>query len=297
MSKSDKELQKEMLLYYRMQNQRLMLEEQQMQETAKMQVKNQEGLLKMSAKVKRLKDKQIIDTLYAIIVKKWEEEKEISYNNREGDIFGVLEVQEWFLNKGIDIKSIGLDEVAYSWRHPEQLNSEEPHSYFDIYGFKERIRWSKILLSIRKKLNEYVDQEERKAFADIVDKLVKRARQDNLFSVTSAHVRQYASELGIDISRQLNLLTNATTVKLQKEFGGQEPKRKRTLTSSLKIEVFKRDNYTCQECGRGREAKLHVHHIMPVSRGGTDEMSNLITLCESCNEAIGNRIYKMKPKS
>ena len=94
----------------------------------------------------------------------------------------------------------------------------------------------------------------------------------------------------------MNLLTNAVSTKLTKEFGGNEPKRKRTLTNSIKIEVFKRDNYTCQECGAGREAKLHIHHIIPFARGGTDEMRNLITLCDSCNMAIGNRVYKMKPK-
>lgn len=294
----NRELNREMLNYYQMQNQRLLLEDQQLQETVKTQEKNQKELLKISAKVKKLNDKKLISTLYSIIVKKWQDEGEINYTGRnEGiDVFNVLEVQEWFLNKGIDTKAIGLDGVSYIWRMTERLNTEEPRSYFDIYGFKERIRWSKILLNVRKALKGYIDKEEQVAFAETVDRLVKRARQDSLFSVSTAHIKQFASELGIDTSRQLSLLTNAASTRLQKEFGGQEPKRQRTLTNSIKIEVFKRDNYTCQECGAGREAKLHVHHIIPFSRGGSDEMSNLITLCESCNEAIGNRIYKMKPK-
>ncbi len=294
-TKADKELQREMLHYYKMQNQRLLLEEQQNKDALQIRDKTQMELLKMSAKAKKLNDKLLVDTIYSIIIKKWEDEETII--DERINIFEVLEVQEWFLNKEIDLKTIGLDSANYSWRMAGTLNAEEPRSYFDLYGLKERIRWSKIILNIRKKLIEYRVVQERATFADIVDKLVKRARQDNLFSVSTAHIKQFASELGIDTSRQLSLLTNAVSTRLQKEFGGQEPKRTRTLTNSIKIEVFKRDNYICQECGASREAKLHVHHIIPFSRGGSDEMSNLITLCESCNEAIGNRIYEMKPKN
>lgn len=63
-------------------------------------------------------------------------------------------------------------------------------------------------------------------------------------------------------------------------------KRKRThVPKGLRKEVFKRDNYTCCECGAKKEdgATLHIDHIIPVSKGGTDELSNLQTLCADCN--------------
>lgn len=47
-------------------------------------------------------------------------------------------------------------------------------------------------------------------------------------------------------------------------------------------EVFKRDNYTCQYCGQ-IGGKLEADHINPFSKGGSDEMSNLITSCRKCN--------------
>ena len=65
-----------------------------------------------------------------------------------------------------------------------------------------------------------------------------------------------------------------------------KPKRKRThIPRGLRHEVFKRDNYTCVECGARKEdgATLHVDHKIPVSKGGTDELSNLQTLCSDCN--------------
>ena len=65
-----------------------------------------------------------------------------------------------------------------------------------------------------------------------------------------------------------------------------KPKRKRTnIPRGLRHEVFKRDNYTCVECGAKKEdgATLHVDHKIPVSKGGTDELDNLQTLCSDCN--------------
>ena len=39
------------------------------------------------------------------------------------------------------------------------------------------------------------------------------------------------------------------------------------------------------ECGASKDdgATLHVDHKVPVSKGGTDELSNLQTLCSDCN--------------
>jgi hypothetical protein len=58
--------------------------------------------------------------------------------------------------------------------------------------------------------------------------------------------------------------------------------------SELSSRVKKRDGYKCQKCGGmgapDGNADLHAHHIRPKSKGGSDEMDNLITLCRSCHE-------------
>ena len=295
---TETKLQEEMLRYYQKQNERLRIQEQQemsehaLQEASlKEQEKKEKELQQMGKKLKKMKDKDLIQNVSSIIIKTWKETENIPKNLDYFDVFSVLEVQEWFLNKGIDVITLGLTSHSFDFGRGLSYN------YFDEYGMSEKIRWNKLIIKISKKLREWINQKEREEFDDKVNALVKRAREDNLFSVTTAHIKQFAPELGIDTSRQMNLLTNAVSTKLNKEFGGNEPKRKRTLTNSIKVEVFKRDNYTCQECGAGREAKLHVHHLIPVSRGGTDEMSNLVTLCDSCNFAIGNRVYKIKSKS
>lgn len=49
--------------------------------------------------------------------------------------------------------------------------------------------------------------------------------------------------------------------------------------------VLTRDNYTCQCCGK-KKCRLEVHHIKFRSDDGSDDLENLITLCEDCHKAI-----------
>lgn len=73
--------------------------------------------------------------------------------------------------------------------------------------------------------------------------------------------------------------------------------------ATLREAVFTRDGYTCQYCGRtiGDDAILHVHHIIYRSQGGTNRMSNLITVCDKChtpaNHKPGGKLYNWKPKT
>ena len=70
----------------------------------------------------------------------------------------------------------------------------------------------------------------------------------------------------------------------------QRKKRRANLKPSLRFKILHRDQYRCQTCGATAEdgAKLHVDHILPVSKGGTNDESNLRTLCSECNIGRGN---------
>ena len=65
--------------------------------------------------------------------------------------------------------------------------------------------------------------------------------------------------------------------------------QRRLMSDSLRYDVMKRDGFRCKLCGATAKdgVKLHVDHIIPVSRGGKTEMSNLRTLCERCNLGKG----------
>lgn len=57
------------------------------------------------------------------------------------------------------------------------------------------------------------------------------------------------------------------------------------MSESLRYDILKRDNFKCQICGTTASdgAKLHIDHIIPVSKGGKTTPSNLRTLCDRCN--------------
>ena len=55
--------------------------------------------------------------------------------------------------------------------------------------------------------------------------------------------------------------------------------------------VFKRDNYTCQYCGKVGE-KLEADHIIPFSKGGSDDLENLTTSCRKCNRSKRDKSVK-----
>ena len=64
------------------------------------------------------------------------------------------------------------------------------------------------------------------------------------------------------------------------------PRRfRRQVTNTF---LFARDHYRCQYCGRSaaelkpREA-LTRDHLIPMSRGGTNEWTNVVTACSTCN--------------
>lgn len=66
---------------------------------------------------------------------------------------------------------------------------------------------------------------------------------------------------------------------------------RKIMNDDIRYNVLKRDNYTCQLCGLTVKdgAKLHVDHIIPVSKGGKTVMSNLQTLCDRCNIGKSNK--------
>lgn len=67
--------------------------------------------------------------------------------------------------------------------------------------------------------------------------------------------------------------------------------RLRDLTwVDLRQAIFRRDNYTCVYCGhRGNTQTLQIDHVVPVTRGGSDDPSNLATACWLCNLQKGTR--------
>lgn len=66
--------------------------------------------------------------------------------------------------------------------------------------------------------------------------------------------------------------------------------KRKAVSKKMRFEVFKRDSFTCQYCGRkAPDIVLHIEHITPVSKGGKNTLMNLVTSCVECNLGKGAR--------
>lgn len=62
------------------------------------------------------------------------------------------------------------------------------------------------------------------------------------------------------------------------------PAKRKGLSKRLRFEVFKRDSFKCQFCGRAApDVVLQVDHLKAHAKGGTDDILNLVTACFDCN--------------
>ena len=64
------------------------------------------------------------------------------------------------------------------------------------------------------------------------------------------------------------------------------------ISKKIRFEVLKRDNFTCQYCSaKPPKVPLEIDHIMPVCKGGKNNIDNLITSCFDCNRGkSGNEL-------
>lgn len=64
--------------------------------------------------------------------------------------------------------------------------------------------------------------------------------------------------------------------------------KRKGIPQKVRFEVFKRDSFKCQYCGRSApDVVLRADHIEPHSKGGSDDITNLITACQDCNSGKG----------
>lgn len=66
-------------------------------------------------------------------------------------------------------------------------------------------------------------------------------------------------------------------------------KRPRPTVKLNKHEVFRRDNYRCQYCGRSG-TELTLDHVIPRRLGGKHSWDNLVAACRICNHRKGGRM-------
>ena len=86
------------------------------------------------------------------------------------------------------------------------------------------------------------------------------------------------------------IVTMSERIRFRKSVAGQRA----LMTANLRHQIKRRDDFTCQSCGISTSEKPHlllkIDHIIPLSRGGMTERSNLQTLCWKCNRSKSNKM-------
>ena len=80
-------------------------------------------------------------------------------------------------------------------------------------------------------------------------------------------------------------------------------RRNKKVAPAVRARVFRRDGYTCQQCGWTRaddhaEREKHyraglyltIDHVIPLAEGGPNHYANMQTLCSRCNQAKGKKL-------
>lgn len=69
---------------------------------------------------------------------------------------------------------------------------------------------------------------------------------------------------------------------------GCASKTKRWSTAAYDS-VYERDGEACRYCGEEDAELLTIDHVVPRIQGGSDDASNLVVCCKSCNSRKGGR--------
>ena len=130
--------------------------------------------------------------------------------------------------------------------------------------YKDRVKtWPKIILKKHKIINY-----EKNVFTLLVDEITseQRKRLIELCDLrTNEFVDKYPNRLGAKINRT-------------------------PVTGGIRYDVIARAKGLCQACGVSSNTRpIDVDHIIPTSRGGTNELDNLQALCYKCNREKNNR--------
>lgn len=73
---------------------------------------------------------------------------------------------------------------------------------------------------------------------------------------------------------------------------GERKEERRAFTKEERMQILKNTGGICACCGKKlTETNMTVEHIIPLSRGGTNDMENLTALCELHNKLKDNLLY------
>lgn len=187
----------------------------------------------------------------------------------------------YYLENNIDNLKNDIENIVYN----KNLYLEYIEEFDMISGHPE----NQILQELKMSEEKFLKYE---------NKLIKKYKYKDSFNLIANVKIYYLSPKGRNYYEKKDVLyfddliyiyNQYKTIRNNKKI--QEIERSK-MSASIRYDVLRRDNYRCQICGATQfdGVKLHVDHIIPISKGGKTEMNNLRTLCDRCNLGKSNKI-------
>lgn len=171
----------------------------------------------------------------------------------------------------------------------QEINNEYLYKVIEFFQFYLGADYPKL-----KRKTIFLNEKRYKKIEDKICKNFILKPPINLFieidlSYTSPAGRNhYSSKYQISTNQVYQLFQ---LIKERIEYKKSKEYQRNILSSSMRYNVLKRDNFRCQICGRSAQdgVTLEVDHIIPISKGGKTEYSNLRTLCKDCNRGKSDK--------
>lgn len=248
------------------------------------------------------------------ILKKIEKENEEIIKNISKNYKQLKEINDKYKFYTFNIKDRQIKQREYSLKNYDRALAKDIVMY-QIENNIDNIRFDIVNAYRNKKLYEeylkecdninYVNTEEDikntgfniKKFNKVEKKLLEKEKYKDVYNITVKVIVWYSSPKGQNNYSKNRTLQYEELSQLYMEWkktnGYKISARfeRAVINNDIRYEVLKRDNFRCKICGMSAEdgIKLHVDHIIPVSKGGKSTMNNLQTLCERCNLGKSNK--------
>jgi len=203
-------------------------------------------------------------------------------------------IDEWLKN-GVDPEEIGgVDRILPPSIHVKAANNmNKTWGPWEITCEEHK---STVYYSLRHEACMYdIDLNEVTTTADILDWILHMSGktessygEDFVYFLGRAF-RDILQHSGINIKSNQVFEGKKVAAKYYKDL-----RPRRAVSPRTRHQVFERDNFRCRDCGASAAtgATLELDHTIPVSKGGSNEIGNLRTLCSDCNRGKSDRIVQ-----
>ena len=143
--------------------------------------------------------------------------------------------------------------------------------------------------------NEFINED---SFYKIEKSILDKNKiNESIYNISIDVIVEYITSSGQNIYRKNRVVGYEELCSLYrkwyigKKYIETSKRERRYMNDKLRYDILKRDNFKCKKCGMSADdgAKLHVDHIIPISKGGKTTPSNLQTLCDRCNIGKSNK--------